>query len=361
MASRKKSPRRSASTAKTSPKRFCSIPPEREREFDPEVHPGRVSLILRSSNKWVNGTVLRYAFFSSPSRWRGTSQHKNLVRQAFKNWKNLGIGLDFKEVTSLEDAEVRIGFQSGDGHWSYLGRGVLSHGSSERTMNLDRSDSWGIDTAMHEIGHTLGFPHEHQNPNAGIEWDEEKVYSELAKPPNRWSRQRTFHNIIRKIDPDDVQGSTWDPNSVMHYPFEAGLILKPTKYRTQPLVPAGGLSARDKKWVKTFYPPLAPKDHKTLEPFRSVRLSLSPAQQANFVIRPSVTRNYSIRTFGVSDTVMVLFERVDGQLRFQAADDDSGLATNASLNERLRSGREYVLRLRLYYRFRAGDFAILMW
>ena len=72
----------------------------------------------------------------------------------------------------------------------------------------------------HEIGHTIGFPHEHQNPNAGIVWDEEAVYRALGGPPNNWSRETTFHNIIRKIQPDRVQGSTWDPDSVMHYPFE---------------------------------------------------------------------------------------------------------------------------------------------
>ena len=42
-----------------------------------------------------------------------------------------------------------------------------------------------IDTAIHEIGHTLGFPHEHQNPHAGIVWDEEAVYAALAQPPNQ--------------------------------------------------------------------------------------------------------------------------------------------------------------------------------
>ena len=35
-------------------------------------------------------------------------------------------------------------------------------------------------TALHEIGHTLGMPHEHQNPFAGIAWDEETVYATSA-------------------------------------------------------------------------------------------------------------------------------------------------------------------------------------
>jgi len=42
----------------------------------------------------------------------------------------------------------------------------------------------GFDTALHEIGHTLGLKHEHQNPYAGIVWDEEEVYAYTAKPPN---------------------------------------------------------------------------------------------------------------------------------------------------------------------------------
>ena len=39
----------------------------------------------------------------------------------------------------------------------------------------DVSTPYGKDTALHEIGHALGFPHEHQNPNAGIVWDVDAV------------------------------------------------------------------------------------------------------------------------------------------------------------------------------------------
>ena len=362
MAGPKSKPRKKAKAKDdASPKRFCGVTAEPERQFDPGVSTERGALILRSGNKWVNGTVLNYYFFESSAKWRGTTSQKNIVRQSFKNWKDLGIGLDFKEVSSADEAEVRIGFERGDGHWSYIGRGVLKYGASKRTMNLDKGDAWGIDTAMHEIGHTLGFPHEHQNPKAGIEWDEEKVYAALAKPPNKWSRSKTLHNIIRKLDPDEVQGSSWDPDSVMHYEFEAGLITKPTKYKTQALIPAPGLSARDKQWARSFYPTLAAPDHKDLEPFRSVRLNLAPAEQANFLVTPKATRRYSFRTFGDSDTVMVLFERVAGQQRYRDGDDDSGFERNASFNVSLYAGREYVLRIRLYYAFSKGDTAVMMW
>ncbi len=102
----------------------------------------------------------------------------------------------------------------------------------ERTMNFgwDLTTPYGRDTALHEIGHALGFPHEHQNPLAGIVWDEEKVYRYFAGPPNNWPRQTTHHNIIRKISADLVEGSAWDKDSIMHYQFPAGLIISPSYY-----------------------------------------------------------------------------------------------------------------------------------
>lgn len=45
---------------------------------------------------------------------------------------------------------------------------------------------------------------------------------------------------------------------------------------------------------------------------------------------------------------MVLFENDNGNLHFIDADDDSGSNLNASINTRLISGREYVLRIRLF-------------
>ncbi|MEM7025905.1 MAG: matrixin family metalloprotease [Pseudomonadota bacterium] len=347
----------------TSQHSYCSMPEIPERTFDPSVPPGRASLINTLANKWVNGTVLHYYFFDQPQAWTTTEAEKDVVRQAFRIWKDVGIGLDFEEVSAADEAEIRIGFQRGDGAWSYVGTGVLNIGTSQRTMNF----GWDltrrpqeIDTAVHEIGHTLGFPHEHQNPNAGIVWDEEAVYTALGGPPNNWSREKTFHNIIRKIRPDTVQGSAWDPHSIMHYPFEAGLIQQPANFQAG-LDPEPGLSDRDKEWVKSFYPALVPNEYRALEPFRSVTLDIAPGGQGNFSIRPSATRDYDIRTFGTSDTILVLFEDDGGELRYMEADDDSGRNLNAHLEVRLVKGRSYVLRVRLYHEDRAGETAVMMW
>jgi len=342
---------------------YCTMPLVKEREFGPEVNPNRVRLIRMNDKKWVNGTKLHYYFFTDPAEWTTKEAEKNVVRKAFKLWKDVGIGLEFEEVDSVDESEIRIGFRRGDGAWSYIGRDILTIGQDERTMNFGW-DLTGhpseIDTAIHEIGHSLGFPHEHQNPNAGIVWDEEAVYAALAAPPNNWDRQTTFHNIIKKITPDSVQGSNWDPDSIMHYPFEAGLIKEPAQYRNG-LTPAGGVSARDQAWVKTFYPPIKKSDVQALEAFKPVKLTINPGQQLNFSIAPTATRRYEIATFGKSDTVMVLFEEVNGELRYITGDDDSGQDTNAHVQIKLFKSRRYLLRLRLYYSARSGDTAVMMW
>jgi hypothetical protein len=316
-----------------------------------------------SSKKWVNGTKLRYYFFES-GRFAAGNDQKDLVREGFEIWRGVGIGITFEEVTNIGDAEVRIGFLRGDGAWSYVGRDVIDiPGQFERTMNFGwdlTRDPRGADTPVHEIGHTLGFPHEHQNPFAGIEWDEDAVYRYFGGPPNNWPRSTTFHNVLRKLSSGEVEGSQWDPDSIMHYEFGSGLILRPDQY-CNGIRPKGGLSDRDIEQVRFFYPPLNGSRDPKLEPFRSELLSLAPGEQKNFVIEPSASRNYTLQTFGQSDTVMVLFEDQNGNPRFVAGDDDSGTDLNARLRVRLYQGRRYLLRIRLYSNYASGDTAVIGW
>jgi len=38
---------------------------------------------------------------------------------------------------------------------------------------------------------------------------EQAVYDSLGGPPNSWSHATTFHNILEKLTPQQVQGSKW--------------------------------------------------------------------------------------------------------------------------------------------------------
>lgn len=354
----------------------CAVRPGLTRSFGPGVHSGRVRAINSLSDKWINGTVLHYFFFDKASdgstvrladgserfvTWKGNEAQKKTVRAAFAQWKALPIGLEFKEVDAADEAEIRIGFMRGDGSWSWVGREILNIGAAERTMNFGWDIADDVDTALHEIGHTLGMHHEHQNPFAGIVWNEEAVYASLGGPPNHWTRETTHWNIIRKLPESSVQGTQWDADSVMHYGFEAGLIKAPAPF-TGGIAPPGGLSARDKAWLKEIYPKLGgPATFPELKLLESRRLSIKAGQQIDLRLNPTATRTYEMRTFGTSDTLMVLFEDTGGELRYREGDDDSGEDRNAYIERRLYKGRKYVLRIRLYHADRPGETGVMWW
>ena len=102
---------------------------------------------------------------------------------------------------------------------------------------------------LHEFGHALGCIHEHQNPEGGIQWNEEAVYKFFGGPPNNWSRQETYENVIMKYSMDQLNASKFDPKSIMLYAFPAALLRGgvATQENDQ-------LSLNDKRFIGKMYP-----------------------------------------------------------------------------------------------------------
>lgn len=344
--------------------KYCDLPLVMPRKLAPDLDQNRESLVRYIEKKWVNHTVLHYYFMQNRSDLAAPAVQLQAVRDAFEQWKGLGLGLEFIEVAQAVDAEFRIGFAPGSS-WSYVGRDCIDlvPNHEQQTMNFgwDLTTAYGHDTALHEIGHAMGFPHEHQNHKAGIVWNEEAVYAAFAGSPNFWERDKTYHNIIRKLSSQDATGSSWDRDSIMHYQFQAGLILQPAGYENRPLIPAPGLSEMDKQEARKFYPANIQIQWPQLEPFLSHKLDMKPGEQLDFTIEPKISRTYNIQTFGAMDTVIVLFEDDHGEPIFLAGDDDSGTNYNSKIALRLINGRRYYLRLRLYSEGTSGEGGIMLW
>lgn len=342
---------------------YCALPPVAAPVYDEVVTGPRLEAINLFGKLWANGTRITYHLFRSRA-FAGSEPDMLETRNAFKKWKDQGIGLEFQEVESPASAMLRIGYVANDGSWSYVGTDNLGMKTpSERTMNFGwpLTSAYGRDTALHEIGHALGLSHEHQNPNAGIVWNEPRVRQYFAGAPNNWNQSQIENNILKKLDPRQAVGSAWDPDSVMEYQFPAGMIDVPSVYRTRPLIPAGGLSNLDKKWVRTSYPQLKQSTPAALVPFESQLITATSGGLAQFKLTPKKSGKVTIRLFGESDATLLLYELGKDGERYVAGATDAGNAANSEITERLHADRDYLVKVMVIYAPEPNALSVMYW
>jgi hypothetical protein len=132
---------------------------------------------FRSDNSklklWKNGITLRILFIG------GSQLLRARVEKAAQEWTRFA-NVRF-QVSNATDAEIRVGFETNSGDWSFLGTDALAVPAQQPTMNLDVNDHT-VPTELNQqvlrlFGHALGLINEHQNPNANIPWDRDKAYS----------------------------------------------------------------------------------------------------------------------------------------------------------------------------------------
>ena len=145
----------------------------------------------------------------------------------------------------IDQANVRVSFDPSGGAWSLVGTDHL-HQKTGATINLGWFD---VPTTIHEFGHMLGMIHEHQNPDGEkIKWNDAKVFA-WAKNTQGWSEQTTEQNIIDKYNRDAINGSSFDPQSIMLYFFPG--YLTTNDVGTQQNL---RLSGEDTLWISKMYP-----------------------------------------------------------------------------------------------------------
>ena len=195
---------------------------------------------------WENGSMLTVKFLDGNALWR------QRVQQYAQEWSQYAnIGFQFEPDDFQENAHIRVAFGSG-GIYSMVGKEALSVADQNQpTMNFE----WHPDTSeeqcradvLHEFGHALGFVHEHQSPDAGIPWDEEKVYAYYAMLG--WDRDKVKINVLSRVTTASTNHTKFDRHSIMLYPIPNELTLGnfEVRWNTE-------LSDQDKSFAAQQYP-----------------------------------------------------------------------------------------------------------
>ncbi|MBP7146992.1 MAG: peptidase [Acidobacteria bacterium] len=318
-------------------KRFCidRILPRDLRRPQRMLRPGVVRGILVKNSMWPNGSTLTIGFVG------GTMQQQARVKEAAEQWTRHA-NLKF-EFVDRPNAPIRVGFDENDGSWSYVGTDALEFPDAQ-TVNFGWLDEGVV---LHEFGHAIGMGHEHQNPAGGLQWNEQAVIRDLGGPPNNWPPEVTRHNVIEKYSADQVNGTTFDPDSIMLYAFPASWTVNGVATHANER-----LSDTDKQFIASAaaYPRTAPQDDLVVNlevggPARAASIG-KPGEEDLFCFRVTDAGGHSVWTEGPTDVVMRLYGP-DDRTRLVDEDDDSGKALNARITRALQPG-EYLVQVRHY-------------
>ena len=188
---------------------------------------------------------------------------KTVVHKRIQPLVNLK--LKFVEDSKAHSADIRITFKDSNASWSSVGTDSARYSSKnckskgnascvQPSMNLGWFD---VGTYIHEFGHAIGMIHEHQNPHGkSIDWNVPKLMDYMERTQG-WDKEQVEINVIDHYNINQINGSKFDPLSVMLYFFPASLTNNDEGTRQN-----FSLSGIDAEWISKSYPggPMTPED-----------------------------------------------------------------------------------------------------
>lgn len=181
---------------------------------------------------------------------------RSLLELAASEWMRYG-AVDFRILSenSREKADFEVNFIAPViERNSRLGRsshGSVEYGAKLINLNLPSDTTRGshYKVTLHELGHVLGFMHEHQHPEREFSFNFDLLMKNCGLGSSDICRSSIEYNNMKTFSGSKYILKDYDPKSIMHYGVQPPLILENLQ-----ILESMSLSLGDKIAAADVYP-----------------------------------------------------------------------------------------------------------